>query len=310
MTASLIDIKKRIESTQMTKQITSAMQMVSAAKMARSEQYVRQFKTYADKIHEIVAHLAYALHQQGFDLAMGSHETVDNFIDFHDMLIERDVQKTGYLMVAADQGLAGSYNSTMFHTALDMLQRDHQHTDEVVLFTIGEPAKQFFEKEGYHVQYHLETMSDHPSFDEVREIIKTAVRLFKTGVFDAFYVCYNHHVNAIQSTYRVEQMLPILDLAEEGESIDMRADYLFEPSAEVVLSTLLPQYAESLIYGAIIDAKTAEHAARMIAMQSATENADELIGVLKKEYNQRRQSAITQEITEIVGGAAALTHEE
>lgn len=310
MTASLIDIKKRIESTKMTKQITSAMQMVSASKMARSEHYVKQFKTYAEKIHEIVAHLAYALHQQGFDLTQNNGDPVNHFVDFHDMLIEREVHKTGYLIIAADQGLAGSYNSAMFHTTLDMLRRDHEHIEEVVLFIIGDPAKQFFEKEGYRVSYYLESMSDHPSFDEVRVIIKQAVQLFKTGEFDAFYVCYNHHVNAMQSTYRVEQMLPIMDLAEEGEHIDMQADYEFEPSAELVLSSLLPQYAESLIYGAIIDAKTAEHAARMIAMQSATDNATKLIDDLKKQYNQRRQSAITQEITEIVGGAAALITEE
>lgn len=305
MGSSLIDIKKRIEATIKTKQITSAMQMVSASKLHKSEQYVKQFKTYSDKIHDIVAHLASSLRDSGQELDDEFMATAQ-FIDYHDMLIEREIKKTGYLIISSDEGLAGNYNSAVFHSTLNMLKEDHQSREEVVLLTIGADAKTFFEKAGYTIRYQLDSVSDHPSFDDVRSIIVKAVALFKTGEFDALYVCYNHHVNAMVSVYRAEQMLPLTDLEDVASNVEHKIEYVFEPSREIVLSNLLPQYAESLIYGAIIDAKAAEHASRMIAMRNATDNAEKLIFELKKEYNQRRQTAITQEITEIVGGATAL----
>lgn len=306
MGASLIDIKKRIESTKMTRQITSAMQMVSAAKMARAEQHVKNFQIYAKKLQEIVAHLAATI-QDEVDNGYGMDEIVDTtFIDYHDMLCERPIKRTGYLIIGSDEGLAGSYNANLFHSTLQMLQDNHDTNDEFELLTIGHSAYDYFKKQGLPVAYCIDALSDHPSFDEVRSIIIKAVGLFKSGEIDAFYVCYNHHVNPMVAMYRVEQMLPIIDLDvveyEEGK----HDDFLFEPSMKVVLSQLLPQYAESLIYGAIIDAKTAEHASRMIAMRQASDNADSLIETLKKEYNQKRQDAITQEITEIVGGSSAL----
>ena len=143
------------------------------------------------------------------------------------------------------------------------------------------------------------------TFEEVRKIVSSAVQMFRDGEFDEFYVCYNHHVNALLSNYRVEKMLPIIDLdAEEAKSTNWII--FFEPNKEIIMDILLPQYAGSLIYGAIIDAKSAEHASRMTAMRSATDNAKDLISNLTQDLNQRRQAQITQEITEIVGGAAAL----
>lgn len=305
MGASLIDIKKRIDSTRMTKQITSAMQMVSAAKLNKAEQHVKKFKLYAEKIQEIVAHLAHDLTQHD-DVHTNDELLTSPFIDYHDMLIERPVNKTCYLVITSDQGLAGNYNSSVFRSTLDMLHDNHDSHDEFTIMTIGSSAKTFFEQEKISVAHQLDAISDYPSFDEVRGIIRKIVAMFKNGEFDAFYVCYNHHVNAMMSVFRVEQMLPIINLDTYHIDEGKHAEYLFEPSKEAVLSSLLPQYAESLIYGAIIDAKTAEHASRMIAMRSATDNATTLIEQLKKEYNQKRQSAITQEITEIVGGSAAL----
>lgn len=305
MSSSLIDIRKRIDSTLKTKQITSAMQMVSASKLHKSEQHVKQFQVYSKKIHDIVAHLASSLRDSGQELE-DEVETTEQFVDYHDMLIERPIKKTGYLIISSDEGLAGNYNSSIFHSTLKMLQEDHDNPEEVVLLIIGASAKLFFEKAGYHVCYQIDSLSDHPSFEDVRSIIVKAVSSFKQGEFDALYVCYNHHVNAMVSVYRAEQMLPLTDLSDVADNVEHKIEYVFEPSREAVLSSLLPQYAESLIYGAIIDAKTAEHASRMIAMRNATDNADKLVSELNTEYNQRRQTAITQEITEIVGGAAAL----
>nr|WP_255466018.1 MULTISPECIES: ATP synthase F1 subunit gamma [unclassified Granulicatella] len=304
----MIDIKKRIDSTKMTRQITSAMQMVSAAKLNRAEQYVKNFKTYSEKIREMVTHLASTFRTDIHDLEYADDvDYVNSFIDFHDMLIDRPIRKTGYIVISSDQGLAGNYNSSLFHSTLQMLQEEHQSNDEFVLMAIGSSATAFFAKEGIPVHYQLDSLSDHPSLRDVQGLIAKSLNMFKAGEFDALYVCYNHHVNAMMSRYQVEQMLPLIDLDEVvPEEEKVTTQYVFEPSRATVLANLLPQYAESLIYGAIIDAKASEHASRMIAMRSATDNATKLIDELKKQYNQQRQTAITQEITEIVGGAAAL----
>ncbi|MBS4762347.1 ATP synthase F1 subunit gamma [Carnobacteriaceae bacterium zg-ZUI252] len=308
MGASLIDIKKRIESTKMTRQITSAMQMVSASKMARAEQHVKNFQIYSKKIQEIVAHLATSLYDQESSEFDDSDELQEAYIDYHDMLVERPIQKTAYLVISSDEGLAGSYNTNLFHATANMLKDNHKSLDEFFILAIGQSAVDFFEKENMTVAYQIDALSDHPSFEEVREIIVRAVKMFKSGEVDAFYVCYNHHVNPMVSQYRVEQMLPLMEIQDIEYETGKHAQFIFEPSAEVVLSKLLPQYAESLIYGAIIDAKTAEHASRMIAMRQASDNADALMETLKKEYNQKRQDSITQEITEIVGGANGLAN--
>lgn len=307
MASSLNDLKKRIISTKKTSQITSAMQMVSASKLAKSEQAVRRYQDYAEKIREVVTHLLYAEQKQDIeetDEEIDSNEE-ESFIDYHDLLIERPVKKTGYLVISSDQGLAGSYNSSIFQATREMLQTDHDSQDEYVILTIGGAASRFFKKMGIDVRLEINDVSDIPSFEEVRKIVSSAVQMFRQGEFDEFYVCYNHHVNALLSNYRVEKMLPIIDL-DEDEAKEYELDYIFEPNKEIIMETLLPQYAESLIYGAIIDAKAAEHASRMTAMRSATDNARDLISDLTQDLNQRRQAQITQEITEIVGGAAAL----
>lgn len=307
MASSLNDLKKRIISTKKTSQITSAMQMVSASKLAKSEQAVRRYHDYAEKIREVVTHLLYTeqnVKVEDTDEEIDSKEE-ESFIDYHDLLIERPVKKTGYLVISSDQGLAGSYNSSIFQATREMLQTDHDSKDEYVILTIGGAASRFFKKMGIDVRLEINDVSDIPSFEEVRKIVSSAVQMFRQGEFDEFYVCYNHHVNALLSNYRVEKMLPIIDL-DEDEAKEYELDYIFEPNKEIIMETLLPQYAESLIYGAIIDAKAAEHASRMTAMRSATDNARDLISDLTQDLNQRRQAQITQEITEIVGGAAAL----
>lgn len=309
MGASLNDIKKRIVSTKKTSQITSAMQMVSASKLAKSELAVRRYQDYAEKIREVVTHLLYAhgpkVETEQEDQDYDREDSDELAIDYHDLLIERPVLKTGYLVISSDQGLAGSYNSSIFQATMEMLETDHDSPDEYVIMTIGSAASRFFKKQGIDVVVEINDVSDIPSFEEVRKIVLGAVKMFRKGVFDEFYVCYNHHRNALLSNYRVEKMLPIIDL-DEGEAKQYELDYIFEPSKEIIMDTLLPQYAESLIYGAIIDAKAAEQASRMTAMRSATDNAKELISDLTQEMNQKRQAQITQEISEIVGGASAL----
>ena len=174
------------------------------------------------------------------------------------------------------------------------------------IISIGGTGSDFFKSRGIDLAFELRGLEDQPTFDQVSQIISQSVEMYKEELFDELYVCYNHHINSLTSQVRVEQMLPIVDLdANESEGEASNA-FELEPDREAILEQLLPQYTESLIYGAIVDAKTAEHAAGMTAMQTATDNSRNLISDLTIQYNRARQAAITQEITEIVGGASAL----
>ena len=299
MGASLNEIKTRIASTKKTSQITRAMQMVSASKLTKSEASSQKFQVYATKVREIVTHLTAT---QLNDIAS---ENPRGDINYNSMLLSRPVKKTGYIVITADGGLVGGYNSSILKQTMSILEEDHQSPDDYVMIAIGGTGADFFKARGINLAYELRNLSDQPSFDEVRKIVNMATTMFQNEVFDELYVCYNHHINSLTSQFRVEKMLPISDLDPE-EATTFEQEYIFEPSKEVILSQLLPQYAESLIYGAIVDAKTAEHAAGMTAMKTATDNAANIIDELTVSYNRARQGAITQEITEIVAGASAL----
>ncbi|HFJ5761072.1 TPA: F0F1 ATP synthase subunit gamma [Enterococcus faecium] len=299
MGASLNEIKTRIASTKKTSQITRAMQMVSASKLTKSEASSQKFQVYATKVREIVTHLTAT---QLNDIAS---ENPRGDINYNSMLLSRPVKKTGYIVITADGGLVGGYNSSILKQTMSILEEDHQSPDDYVMIAIGGTGADFFKACGINLAYELRNLSDQPSFDEVRKIVNMATTMYQNEVFDELYVCYNHHINSLTSQFRVEKMLPISDLDPE-EATTFEQEYIFEPSKEEILSQLLPQYAESLIYGAIVDAKTAEHAAGMTAMKTATDNAANIIDELTVSYNRARQGAITQEITEIVAGASAL----
>ncbi|WP_086444183.1 F0F1 ATP synthase subunit gamma [Candidatus Enterococcus lemimoniae] len=305
MGASLNEIKQRIASTKKTSQITNAMQMVSGAKLTKSEAASRSFQEYASKIRSIVTHLVAAQLSDLEELDSYDNEEASESGNYHMMLTSRPVKKTGYIVITSDKGLVGGYNSSILKQTMKMMADDHKSQDEYVLIAIGGTAADFFKARGINVAYELRGLSDQPSFDEVRKIVSTATTMYESEVFDELYVCYNHHINSLTSQFRVEKMLPISDL-DPDEATTYEQEYILEPSEEAILDNLLPQYAESLIYGAIIDAKTAEHAAGMTAMKTATDNAQNIISDLTISYNRARQGAITQEITEIVAGAAAL----
>ncbi|WP_373171240.1 F0F1 ATP synthase subunit gamma [Enterococcus durans] len=299
MGASLNEIKTRIASTKKTSQITRAMQMVSASKLTKSEASSQKFQIYANKVREIVTHLtATQLNDIASDNPRGD-------INYNSMLISRPVKKTGYIVITADGGLVGGYNSSILKQTMSILEEDHQSPDDYVMIAIGGTGADFFKARGINLAYELRNLSDQPSFDEVRKIVGMATTMYQNEVFDELYVCYNYHINSLTSQFRVEKMLPISDLDPE-EATTFEQEYIFEPSKEEILAQLLPQYADSLIYGAIVDAKTAEHAAGMTAMKTATDNAATIIDDLTVSYNRARQGAITQEITEIVAGASAL----
>ncbi|WP_019804523.1 F0F1 ATP synthase subunit gamma [Streptococcus mutans] len=291
MTGSLSEIKVRITSTQKTGKITSAMKMVSSAKLVKSEQAAKDFQIYASKIRQITTDLLHS------DLRKGSSNP---------MLISRPIKKTAYIVITSDKGLVGAYNSTILKAVMDTIKDYHPKGDDYTIISIGGMGSDFFRARHIPVAFELRGLEDNPSFEEVNRIISKSVEMYKNELFDELYVCYSHHINSLTSQVRVEKMLPISDLDADEASEDNVANFELEPSREAILEQLLPQYAESLIYGAIIDAKTAEHAAGMTAMQTATNNADKVIEDLTKLYNRVRQAAITQEITEIVAGANAL----
>jgi F-type H+-transporting ATPase subunit gamma len=283
--ASLRDIKSRITSTKKTSQITKAMQMVSASKMARAETNAKSFVPYMEKIQEVVS-----------SIALGSKDAS------HPMLVSRPVKKTGYLVITSDRGLAGAYNSNVIRLVHNQIKERHSSNDEFAIIAIGRIGRDFFQKRGFNVIEGITGVPDQPSFSDIKDITNKAVGMFSDAAYDELYLYYNHYVSAIQQDVTEKKVLPLTDLDTSAKM----TSYEFEPSAEDILEVLLPQYAESLIYGALLDGKASEHAARMSAMKSATDNAKELINSLSLSYNRARQAAITQEITEIVGGAAAL----
>ena len=291
MAVSLNDIKTKIASTKNTSQITNAMQMVSAAKLGRSEEAARNFQVYAQKVRKLLTDI---LHANG---AGGSTNP---------MLISRPVKKTGYIVITSDRGLVGGYNSSILKAVMELKEEYHPDGKGFEMICIGGMGADFFKARGIQPLYELRGLADQPSFDEVRKIISKTVEMYQNELFDELYVCYNHHVNTLTSQMRVEQMLPIVDLDPNEADEEYSLTFELETSREEILEQLLPQFAESMIYGAIIDAKTAENAAGMTAMQTATDNAKKVINDLTIQYNRVRQAAITQEITEIVAGASAL----
>ncbi|HGL7314472.1 TPA: F0F1 ATP synthase subunit gamma [Streptococcus pneumoniae] len=291
MAVSLNDIKTKIASTKNTSQITNAMQMVSAAKLGRSEEAARNFQVYAQKVRKLLTDI---LHGNGAGASTNP------------MLISRSVKKTGYIVITSDRGLVGGYNSSILKAVMELKEEYHPDGKGFEMICIGGMGADFFKARGIQPLYELRGLADQPSFDQVRKIISKTVEMYQNELFDELYVCYNHHVNTLTSQMRVEQMLPIVDLDPNEADEEYSLTFELETSREEILEQLLPQFAESMIYGAIIDAKTAENTAGMTAMQTATDNAKKVINDLTIQYNRARQAAITQEITEIVAGASAL----
>uniref|UniRef100_UPI0035A3D67D ATP synthase gamma chain n=1 Tax=Bacillus sp. (strain PS3) TaxID=2334 RepID=UPI0035A3D67D len=261
-----MDIKTRINATKKTSQITKAMEMVSTSKLNRAEQNAKSFVPYMEKIQEVVANVA---------LGAGGAS--------HPMLVSRPVKKTGYLVITSDRGLAGAYNSNVLRLVYQTIQKRHACPDEYAIIVIGRVGLSFFRKRNMPVILDITRLPDQPSFADIKEIARKTVGLFADGTFDELYMYYNHYVSAIQQEVTERKLLPLTDLAENWSHPQFekqRTVYEFEPSQEECLDVLLPQYAESLIYGALLDAKASEHAARMTAMKNATDNANELIRTL------------------------------
>lgn len=261
------------------------MQMVSASKMSKAEQNAKGFVPYSEKIQDVVA-----------SIANGSDAN-------HPMLEKRDVKKTGYMVITSDRGLVGAYNSHVLKSLYDTIQKNHKSKDEYTIIVLGRMGHEFCKKLDLPVSGSMLGLADQPEFSDIKELASSTVQMFTDEEIDELHIFYNHYVSAISQQVTSNQILPLTDLGGQGS---VSGQYEYEPNEQEILEVLLPQYAESLIYGALLDGKASEHAASMTAMRNATDNAEELIDDLTLTYNRARQAAITQEITEISGGVAAL----
>ena len=317
MAESLLELKKKIASIQKTGQITEAMRMVSGVKLNRTEKLDQEYTIYNDKVRATVSHLmsSQIVNQLGKETneysEFGSQSNIDysSFFDLGTLasLVQprKEIKSTGYLVISGDRGLVGSYNSQVIKNMMSIFKDADAQNKDVKILAVGSVAAQFFKKQNLNVVYEYSGVSDVPTYNEVRDIVQTAVKMYLNGVYDELFVCYTHHVNTLTSAFRVESMLPISDI-DINHKETMPKDYIIEPDIDSVLKTVLPQFAKSMIFGAILDAKTAEHASSMTAMQSASQNADDVVSGLKTKLNRARQAQITTEITEIIGGANAL----
>ncbi|GAB7055753.1 F0F1 ATP synthase subunit gamma [Paenibacillus sp. YK5] len=277
------EIKRSIKSKQSTKQITRAMEMVAAAKLRRAQEAAESARPYADKMKEVIA-----------SIAAGTKGVT------HPMLQTREIKRTGYLVITSDRGLAGGYNANVLRKVMAVIKEKHKSTSEYAIFVIGRKGRDFFQRRNIPIVEEVTGLPDSPQFSDIKSVAASAVANFENGAYDELYLVYNEFKNAITQIPQVKRLLPL----EEVNS-DSVANYEYEPSAEGVLEVLLPKYAETLIYSAVLDGKASEFGARMTAMNNATKNATKMIATLTLQYNRARQASITQEISEIVAGANA-----
>ena len=282
------EIRTKIKSIQNTQKITKAMEMVAASKMRRAQERMRQARPYAEKMRSVVAHLAQA-----------SLEYKHSFTQ------ERDVKRVGFIIVSTDRGLCGGLNINMFREAVNALSEWQQKNVEIDVTAIGTKGLGFFKRIGANIVSEATRLGDAPQLIDLIGAMKIMLDAYEEGRIDRLYVVHNRFVSAMSQVPQVEQLLPI-HADEPDEKLKNHWDYLYEPDAHEVVDALMTRYIESLIYQGVTENIACEMGARMVAMKSASDNAGTLIDELQLVYNKARQAAITQEIAEIVGGAAAV----
>ncbi len=284
--ATLKQIRSRIRTAKNIQQITRAMKLVSAARLRRATERVLEARPYADKMREFMASLASA-----------------GELPSHPLMEAREVKKVGLLVVSADRGLAGSYNTNIIRKATDFIAASDK---PVRLMTVGRKATQFFGKRDYDIAQTFSVPSAGARLEDVQEVSRYARELFEKGEVDAIYVCYSKFYSAIRQTPQVVQVLPISAPVVSEKAAGPSLDFQFEPDARSLLDALLPRYFLTLIQQAMFEGTASEFGARMTAMTSATDAAGKMINQLTLKANRERQAAITTEILEVVGGAEAL----
>jgi F-type H+-transporting ATPase subunit gamma len=282
------EVRSKIASIKSTQKITKAMQMVAASKMRRAQERMKASRPYAEKMLQVIQHLARA-----------TPEYRHSF-----MAAERERKRVGYIVVSTDRGLCGGLNSNLFRRLLVEIKEARTAGVEPVFCTIGTKALGFFKRFGGTVLAQATHLGDKPHIEDLIGTVKVMLDAFEAREIDAIYIATNVFVNTMTQRPAILQLVPIV--AGEQQSMPLHWDYIYEPDAKTVLDSLLTRYIESLVYQAVVENGACEQAARMVAMKSATDNAGNLINELQLVYNKARQAAITQEISEIVGGAAAV----
>ena len=282
------EIKTKIKSVQNTRKVTRALEMVSASKIRKAQERMKASRPYARAMKQMIGHLAQAN------------------TDFqHPFLQERpEIRRVGYVIVSSDRGLAGGLNNNLFRKLLGEIRQWQEKGVEVDVVTIGQKATVFFRRLKVDMLASVTHLGDNPEVEQLIGIVKVMIDGFVEGRQDRVFVVYNDFVNTMTQRAAFDQLLPLPPSDEKLVTHDW--DYLYEPDAQTVLEHVLTRYIESLVYQAVMENIASEHAARMVAMKAASDNANKLIDTLNLVYNKARQAAITQEISEIVGGAAAV----
>ncbi len=285
--AAAKEVRTQIASVKNTQKITKAMEMVAASKMRKAQDRMRAARPYADKMRKVVAHIAHA-----------------NTEYHHPFLMERDVKRIGLIIVTTDRGLCGGLNGNLFRRALSQFQTWDEEGKELDLCVIGTKGIGFFSRIGGNIVGQASHLGDAPSLENLIGTIKIMLDAFHEGTVDRVYLVFNEFVNSMTQNPNFEQILPLVP--EDTDDLKHHWDYIYEPEAPEVMDQLLSRYIESLVYQGVVENIACEQAARMVAMKSASDNAGKMIDELQLIYNKARQAAITQELSEIVSGAAAV----
>jgi F-type H+-transporting ATPase subunit gamma len=282
--ASLRDIRRRIRSVRNTAQITRAMQMVAASRMRRAQQRVLASRPYSDAIRTMLGELAQQRSEGG---------------DLPALLQVRPERRVGYMVFTSDRGLAGALNGNVLRRATEEILA---RSEDPELITLGRKAQDFFSRRGRRIAATFTGLSERAEYNDIIPAARVAIDAYEAATVDAIYLVFPRFVSTLTQTPTVRRLLPLEPLEEHGTPLD----FIIEPSPEEILTALLPRYVEVQLYQALLETSASEQSARMVAMRNATENAEDLVGILTLTYNKARQAAITKEITEIATAAEAL----
>lgn len=282
------EIVTKIKSVKSTRKVTTALEMVSASKIKKAQDKMHASRPYAGKVRQIIGHLAEATPEYK-----------------HPFLNEGEADRVGYIIISTDRGLCGGLNSGLFKKSVQHMQEWQAKGSAVDVVTIGNKAASFFKNVDVTLKANISSLGDNPELIKLIGVVKVMLDAFEAGEISHLYLVFNDFVNTMTQTPTVDQLLPL----PADDTVVARKDnwdYLYEPSAKEVLDHLISRYIESLVFQGVLENLASEHAARMVAMKSASDNASDLIKELQLVYNKARQAAITQEISEIVSGAAAV----
>jgi F-type H+-transporting ATPase subunit gamma len=282
------EIRTKIKSVENTRKITRAMEMVAAAKMRKAQDRMRSARPYAEKIRNVAAHLSRANPEYK-----------------HAFLVKREtIKNVGIIVVTSDKGLCGGLNTNVLRLAVTRMKSWEAEGKGIMVCPVGNKGLGFMNRIGANVKSQLTGLGDTPHIEKLIGAVKAMLDAYVAGEIDAIHLSYNHFINTMKQEPRVEQLLPLADDKIGGAKGNW--DYIYEPDAKPVIDELLVRYIESLVYQAVVENMASEQSSRMVAMKAASDNAKSVIGELKLVYNKARQAAITKEISEIVGGAAAV----